>query len=60
VPEEKDEERWRTLAQETASMSRQLSDPTAQRVLLRIAEAYANLADRAKFLRKRDETPKKS
>ena len=43
------EERWRTLAEEAFFLSRSLSDPTAQRIMLRIAEAYVGLADRAKL-----------
>ena len=43
------EERWRALAEEAFVLSRSLSDPTAQRIMLRIAEAYVGLADRAKL-----------
>jgi hypothetical protein len=58
--EEGNEERWRALAKEALVLSQRLSDPTAQRVMLRIAEAYDSLADRAKLLRERDQKPHKS
>lgn len=61
MPEEQDtEEGWRVLADEAFSISRCLSDPTAKRVMLRIAESYVGLADRAKLRRVRDKSAKKS
>jgi hypothetical protein len=54
------EERWRALAEEAFSLSRSLLDPTAQRIMLRIAEAYVALADRAKFQSEQNKKPKRS
>jgi hypothetical protein len=54
------EERWRALAEEAFSLSRSLSDPTAQRIMLRIAQAYAALADRANFQSEQHKNPKRS
>jgi hypothetical protein len=54
------EEHWRGLAKEAFAVSQRLSDPTAQRVMLRVAEAYASLADRAKFLREATKNLRKS
>ena len=61
MPQEQDmEERWRALAQEAFAISQQLSDPAAQRIMLRIAEAHAGLADRAKLFREGIKNLKKS
>lgn len=61
MSEEQDtEERWRVLAEEAFSISRHLTDLTAKHVMLRIAEAYHGLADRAKLRRERDDETKKN
>jgi hypothetical protein len=58
VPEEQNtEERWRALAEEAFFISRRLADPAARRIMLRIAEGYSNLADRAKLLIERNKKP---
>jgi hypothetical protein len=59
VPEEQNtEERWRALAEEAFSISQRLADPSAKSIMLRIAEAYRGLADRAKLLTERNKKPK--
>jgi hypothetical protein len=40
-------ERWRALAAEALKVAKQLSDPTANRIMIAIAEAYLSLARRA-------------
>lgn len=55
--EQNAEERWRALAEEAYSISRRLADPTAKRIMLRIAEGYSGLADRAKLLMERNKNP---
>lgn len=51
VSEEQDNtERWRTLAAEARAVAQRLIDPKAIRLMLRIAEAYDGLAERAEKL----------
>jgi hypothetical protein len=40
-------ERWRALAAEALEVAAQLTDPTANRIMIAIAEAYLRLAGRA-------------
>ena len=40
-------ERWRALAAEALDVAQQLTDPTANRIMIAIAEAYLRLARRA-------------
>jgi hypothetical protein len=51
-------ERWRTLAAEALETARQVTDPTAHRVMIAIAEAYLRLAQQAE--ERRNNTPEKS
>jgi hypothetical protein len=52
------EDHWRELAAQARQVAEQLTDPVAVRVLLRIAEAYDGLADRARFRSSRDDNKK--
>jgi hypothetical protein len=48
MPSEQDRpERWRALAAEALDVANELTDPTANRIMIAIAEAYLRLARRA-------------
>jgi hypothetical protein len=40
-------ERWRALAAEALEIAKQLTDPVTNRIMVKIAEAYLRLAQRA-------------
>jgi hypothetical protein len=50
-------ERWRALAAEALETAKGLTDPTANRVMIAIAEAYLRQAQRAE---ERNHNPEKS
>ena len=52
MPTKLDAEYWRTLARETFATAQAMADPESKKVLLRIAEAYERLAERAQAPKK--------
>lgn len=49
-------ERWRALAAEALEGAKQLTDPTAHRVMIAIAEAYLRLAQRVEERNNREKS----
>ena len=50
MPDKLGSEHWRTRAQEARALAEGMTDPDAQRMMMRIANDYEKIADRAEQL----------